>query len=1083
MPVTYGCTDDWTWQNNEGSVFAILARNPKKLVAQRSRNSGGDLPRAALFVRFHIVNHNGRIEKSVSAHQGACLTAQWGPDGAGLLTAGEDGFVKVWSRNGLLRSTIVQSDAPCYSTSWSPDSGAVVYAKGDALVIKQLNSSDKVSQWKAHDGLILCLAWNPNNNLIVSGAEDGFFKIWDPFSQLISASVKHDHPITSVCWAPAGDLLAVGSFNLIRLCNAGGWSHCLDRPSSGSVYSLGWSSDGTQLAAACANGHVLFAHIIDREYEWNNYACAQTARKVIAIRNILNDQSDLLDYPDRVIQVALGFGYMVVATVKQCFIHKLSSWNTPVTCDLKEGTISMILISESAASAIAPILTNIFNEILMFGCIPTDWMKSTIVLLHKKGEKGDINNYIPISLMSNIYKVFSKIILSRIAVTLDENQPKEQAGFCGKFSTIDHIHVRQVLQKYQEYNKTYYIGCVDFQKAFDSLEHEYIWKALRCQGVQMKYIRTLSTIYSGSTAEAKLEATGEPFSIQRGVRQGDPISPKLFSVVLEMIFRNLEWEYMGLNINGEKLNHLRFADDLILFSENSKGLEKMLQQLSDESEKAGLTMNLSKTKIMTNAEPTDLDTVRVNNEEIELVTEYIYLGQLISPTNTMNKEIDRRITNTWKKYWSLSEIMKNKEMSLKSKRIVYNMCILPCLTYGCQTWALTQQLSNKIKVCQNSIERSVVGVKRKDRVNLEKIKNKTKFKNAHSVCKKLKWRWTGHMLREKKEKWTRLITEWYPRGNKRSKGRQHKRWEDDIKQIAGAKWTRIARDRETWKSLEEAFVAGQAVTNNNPIADDIICMCIVERSSLSVYSYMGRLLASPRWSGMRPESLGRAAVSLGPDVLAVVDHADKKGDSSDNAVTKITHKMTVATVALCQTGPSNERQLALLDSNRDLYVVTVKDNKMKCLKLGSQILSVVWSAETDLLVGLRANSVVAWCCARAANQPDWLSLTTVCKEVSDLGRNPILQSVYEGIVHICKGNGSLLHVSLVAFQEKMLKHVAANRWEAAVQLCRTVEDDNLWACLAVLAWQHRQLAVAEEAFALIRQYHQVSYIQHLRVVN
>ncbi|GBP27588.1 hypothetical protein EVAR_102840_1 [Eumeta japonica] len=86
-------------------------------------------------------------------------------------------------------------------------------------------------------------------------------------------------------------------------------------------------------------------------------------------------------------------------------------------------------------------------------------------------------------------------------------------------------------------------------------------------------------------------------------------------------------------------------------------------------------------------------------------------------------------------------------------------------------------------------------------------------------AKKLKWRWTGHMLREEKEKWTRLITEWYPRGNKRSKGRQHKRWEDDIKQIARAKWTRIARDRETWKSLEEAFVAGQAVTSNNPIAD------------------------------------------------------------------------------------------------------------------------------------------------------------------------------------------------------------------------------------------------------------------------
>ncbi|GBP27587.1 LINE-1 retrotransposable element ORF2 protein [Eumeta japonica] len=103
----------------------------------------------------------------------------------------------------------------------------------------------------------------------------------------------------------------------------------------------------------------------------------------------------------------------------------------------------------------------------------------------------------------------------------------------------------------------------------------------------MKYIRTLSTIYSGSTAQVKLEATGEPFSIQRGVRQGNPISPKLFSAVLEMIFRNLQWECMGLNINGEKLNHLRFADDLILFSENSKVWKKCCNNYQMRVKKRG----------------------------------------------------------------------------------------------------------------------------------------------------------------------------------------------------------------------------------------------------------------------------------------------------------------------------------------------------------------------------------------------------------------------------------------------------------------------------------------------------------------
>lgn len=458
---------------------------------------------------------------------------------------------------------------------------------------------------------------------------------------------------------------------------------------------------------------------------------------------------------------------------------------------------------------IAPRLTDIFNEIINTENIPEDWTKSTIILLHKKGDKGDIANYRPISLMSNIYKVFSKIILSRITNTLEENQPKEQAGFRRHFSTIDHIHaLRQILQKFKEYNKIYYIGFVDFNKAFDTLEHRFIWDALKDQGVHAKYIRILKNVYTKSTTQVKLESIGEEFPVERGVRQGDPISPKIFAAVLEMIFRNLDWTNKGLNINGENLSHLRFADDLILFSENPKTLKEMLQQLAEESEKAGLSMNLTKTKVMSNSSQTE--SITVNDEEIEYVKEYVYLGQLISTEECMQKEIERRITNTWKRYWSLSEVMKNQDMSMRNKRRIYNMCILPCLLYGCQTWALTEEQARKIKVCQNGMERSTIGIKRKDRVKLKCIKNKTKFKNAYTTYRCLKWRWAGHMIREKKEKWTRIITEWQPRDSKRNRGRQTRRWEDDIKKVAGPIWTRIAKNRTEWKSLEEAYVERQA---------------------------------------------------------------------------------------------------------------------------------------------------------------------------------------------------------------------------------------------------------------------------------
>ncbi|GBP43505.1 Retrovirus-related Pol polyprotein from type-1 retrotransposable element R2 [Eumeta japonica] len=118
-------------------------------------------------------------------------------------------------------------------------------------------------------------------------------------------------------------------------------------------------------------------------------------------------------------------------------------------------------------------------------------------------------------------------------------------------------------------------------------------------------------------AQIRLETTGEEFPIERGIRQGDAVSPKLFSATLEMVIRNLDWDKNGLNVNGETLNHLRFADDPILFSECPKRLVQMLQQLSDESAKSELSENTNKTKIMANGSQTY--NIRVNMEEIDYV--------------------------------------------------------------------------------------------------------------------------------------------------------------------------------------------------------------------------------------------------------------------------------------------------------------------------------------------------------------------------------------------------------------------------------------------------------------------------------
>lgn len=94
--------------------------------------------------RFIILNRNARVERNVAAHQGAINSIRWSPDGSGLLTAGEDGVLKIWSKLGMLRSTIIQSEKPIRCACWSPNSLSVAYSSGGHIALKPLAANSKL---------------------------------------------------------------------------------------------------------------------------------------------------------------------------------------------------------------------------------------------------------------------------------------------------------------------------------------------------------------------------------------------------------------------------------------------------------------------------------------------------------------------------------------------------------------------------------------------------------------------------------------------------------------------------------------------------------------------------------------------------------------------------------------------------------------------------------------------------------------------------------------------------------------------------------------------------------------------------
>ncbi|XP_024390089.1 uncharacterized protein [Physcomitrium patens] len=237
------------------------------------------------------------------------------------------------------RSTLAQNGHAVYAVAWGPESDQVVFSSGSNLFIKPIQSSSKLLHWEGHEGLVLKVDWNPINNSIISAGEDCRYKVWDCCGRLLYQSSKADYSITSLAWCPSGDVFAVGSFNSVTLCDLAGWPHGKEKLNTGSLLSVAWSLDGTQLAGAGGNGTVVFGQLVDKTIEWTGIIATLENQNRIRIQNILKDTIKELDFRDRVIKMSLSFQQLVVATASQCCIYSVTNWNTPHILDVKDSVI------------------------------------------------------------------------------------------------------------------------------------------------------------------------------------------------------------------------------------------------------------------------------------------------------------------------------------------------------------------------------------------------------------------------------------------------------------------------------------------------------------------------------------------------------------------------------------------------------------------------------------------------------------------------------------------------------------------------------------------------------------------------
>ncbi|KAL1124779.1 hypothetical protein AAG570_001400 [Ranatra chinensis] len=185
-------------------------------------------------------------------------------------------------------------------------------------------------------------------------------------------------------------------------------------------------------------------------------------------------------------------------------------------------------------------------------------------------------------------------------------------------------------------------------------------------------------------------------------------------------------EYKGLTIGNKKLGNLRFEGDIVLIVGHEVELKSMLEDLKREGEKAGLEVNTLKTKIMSNRLPHNTH-FQIDGKRVEGATDIIYLGRLIFLEDETAKEVDRRIYNGWKKYWSIKYMFK-APIDIKLKREVYNSCALPVMTFGSQTWSLSRTIASRLEDVRRAKGRSMLGVYRSDRIRNDTLRGKTGLK-------------------------------------------------------------------------------------------------------------------------------------------------------------------------------------------------------------------------------------------------------------------------------------------------------------------------------------------------------------------
>ena len=460
---------------------------------------------------------------------------------------------------------------------------------------------------------------------------------------------------------------------------------------------------------------------------------------------------------------------------------------------------------ETSVDLLHPLFSKIWEE----EEIPTEWKEGYLIKLPKKGDLSSCSNYRGITLLSIPGKVFNRILLNRMKDAVDPHLRDQQAGFRKERSCTDQIAtLRIILEQSLEWNSPLYVNFIDYEKAFDSVDRESLWRLLRHYGVPEKITNIIRKSYEGMTCRiVHGRQLTDAFEVRTGVRQGCLLSPFLFLLAIDWVMKtSTEQKRNGIQWTlWKQLEDLDFADDLALLSHTQQQMQEKTNMVADNSARLGLTINRGKSKVFrTNA--SNNTPITVQGEALEEVDSFTYLGSILDNQGGTDADVRTRIGKARAAFHQLKNIWGSSVIGITTKIRLFNTIVKPLLLYGAETWRTTVTTIKKIQVFINTCLRKILKIRWPDKISNEELWRRTNQQPVEEDILQRRWRWIGHTLRKPASNTTRQSLTWNPQG-KRKRGRPRNTWRRDLDADAkqmGQTWgqlERLAQNRDAWRKL------------------------------------------------------------------------------------------------------------------------------------------------------------------------------------------------------------------------------------------------------------------------------------------